>query len=229
MFLLSYSSRLHNFVINKGVDISAKLKIVKRPEYRKNKLYIATENFRVELRRLSSNVPASILIMVLFFLKFIVNYSVTYFVALMLNLDYMELFLFGKQLQTSFLGMIALFPFRGPRFAEYFYEVIFSPVFAGDVAFTKAVQLVWRVSTFYINLIVGGLVTAFYRSSMEEIVDETGHVKTFEEVQSYTFAERHETSITMYATSQLSIKEIQRRLAPKKKRRFRGKKEEGDE
>ena len=232
LFLLSYSSRLHNFVINKGVDILAKLKIVKRPEYRKNKLYIATENFRVELRRLSSNVPASILIMVLFFLKFIVNYSVTYFVALMLNPGLYGTISFWETItKTSFLGMITGFiPIPGAAgFAEYFYEVIFSPVFAGDVAFTKAVQLVWRVSTFYINLIVGGLVTAFYRSSMEEIVDETGHVKTFEEVQSYTFAERHETSITMYATSQLSIKEIQRRLAPKKKRRFRGKKEEGDE
>jgi hypothetical protein len=82
------------------------------------------------------------------------------------------------------------------------------------------------VATFYVNLIVGGFVTAFYRSSMEEIVDETGHVKTFEEVKSYTFAERRETSVTMYATSQLSIKEIQRRLSPKKKRRWRNHKED---
>ncbi len=228
LFLLSYSRRIHHFVINKGVDLLAKIKIVKRPEYRKNKLYVATENFRVELRRLSSNVPAAALIMVLFFIKFIVNYSITFFVALMLNPAlYGSLSFWETITKTSFLGMITGFiPVPGAAgFAEYFYEIIFSPVFGGDVAFTKAVQLIWRVATFYLNLIVGGLVTAFYRSSMEEIVGEAGQIKTFEEVKSYTFAERHETSVTMYATSQLSIKEIQRRLAPKKKKRWRNKKE----
>jgi uncharacterized membrane protein YbhN (UPF0104 family) len=229
LFLLAYSRRVHHFVINVVVDLLAKIKIVKRPEYRKNKLYTSTENFRIELRRLSSNVPASILIMVLFFLKFIVNYSVTYFVALMLNPAlYGGLSFWETISKTGFLGMITGFiPIPGAAgFAEYFYEIIFSPVFGGDAAFTKAVQLIWRVATFYVNLIVGGFVTAFYRSSMEEIVDETGHVKTFEEVKSYTFAERRETSVTMYATSQLSIKEIQRRLSPKKKRRWRNHKED---
>lgn len=232
LFALAYSKKIHHFFINKVVDFLAKLKIVKNPEQRKNKLYTSTENFRVELRRLSSNVPASLLIMFLFFCKFIVNYSVTFFVALMLNPTlYGSLSYWSTISKTGFLAMITGFiPIPGAAgIAEYFYEIIFAPVFGGDVAFTKAVQLIWRLSTFYINLIVGGLVTAFYRSSMEEIVDEAGEIKTFEEVKDYTFEERRDTSVTMYATSQLSIKEIQRRLTPKKKERRKKKKERDGE
>lgn len=219
LFLLSYSKKAHSFFINKGVDILASLRIVKNPEARKEKLFISTENFRVELRRLSSNFPASILIMALFLLKFIVSYAITYFVGLMLNPNLYGVISFWETVtKTSFLSMITGFiPIPGAAgFAEYFYQVIFTPVF-GSSSFTKAVQIVWRASTFYTNLLVGGLVTAFYRSSMSEIVDESGHIQTFDEVKSVTFEERRETSVTMYQTSQLSIKEIQRRLSPKRK------------
>lgn len=221
LFLLSYSKKAHHFFIEKGVDILAKLHIVKNPEVRKEKLFISTENFRVELRRLNSNFPASILIMFLFLLKFIVTYSITYFVAVMLKPELYGVVSYWETItKTSFLGMITGFiPIPGAAgFAEYFYEVIFTPVFGGDTSFTKAVQLIWRSATFYTSLLVGGLVTAFYRSSMKEIVDESGSIKSFDEIKSVTFEERRETSVTMYQTSQLSIKEIQRRLSPKHKK-----------
>lgn len=222
LFLLSYSRRAHSFFINWGVDFLAKLRIIKHPEQRKAKLHISTENFRVELRRLSANFPASILIMLLFALKLFVNYSFTYTVAYMLDPQLMQSVSYVSTVtKSSFLAMITGFiPIPGAAgFAEYFFEVIFTPVFGSNVAFTKAVQIVWRVATFYITLIVGGLVTAFYHSSMEEIVDEQGRVKTFDEVKSATFAERQQTSVTIYETSQLSIKEIQRRLSPKRRKR----------
>ncbi len=228
LFLLSYSKKAHNFFINKGVDILAKMRIVKKPEERKAKLFVSTENFRVELRRLSSNFPASILILLLFLAKFIITYAITYFVALMLNPTLYETINFWETItKSSFLSMITGFiPIPGAAgFAEYFFEVIFGPVFLNDGAFTKAVQIVWRTSTFYANLLVGGLVTAFYRSSMEEIVDQSGNIQTFDQVKSLTFEERDRTSATLYQTSQLSIREIQRRLTPKKKT----KNDEGDD
>lgn len=225
LFLLSYSKKAHAFFIDRGIDFLAKIRIVKNAEKRKEKLYISTENFRVELRRLSSNFPASILIMVLFALKLLVHYSITYAVALMLEPTLVEsVSYFATVSKSSFLAMITgLIPIPGAAgFAEYFFEVIFTPEFGGNVALTKAVQITWRFATFYTSLLVGGLVTAFYRSSMEEIIDEQGKVKTFDEVKTATFAERQQTSVTMYETSQLSIKEIQRRLSPKRRRKQKG-------
>lgn len=221
LFLLSYWKKAHSFFIDRSIDFLAKLRIIKNPDKRKEKLHISTENFRIELRRLSSNIPVSILIMGLFVLKLFINYSITYTVALMLEPTLVESVSYLATVsKSSFLAMITgLIPIPGAAgFAEYFFEVIFTPEFGGNVALTKAVQIIWRSATFYFSLIVGGLVTAFYRSSMEEIIDEQGHVKTFDQVKTETFAERRATSITMYETSQLSIKEIQRRLTPKKKR-----------
>lgn len=225
LFLLSYSKKAHDLFINKGIDFLAKLRIVKKPEERKEKLRISTENFRVELRRLNANVPASIIIMVLFVLKLIVYYSVAYFVALMLdpsmagNLSYIS-----TVAKASFVSMTTGFiPTPGAAgFSEYFFELIFKPAFsahANPSVFTKAVQIVWRFSTFYTNLIIGGLVAAFYRSSMENFIEESGETKTIQQIQAATMEERRATSVTMYQTSQLSIKEIQRRLTPKKKRK----------
>ncbi len=221
LFLLSYSKRAHHFFIEKGVNLLTKIKIVKKPEETKDKLYVTTENFRIELRRLSANLPATLLIMGLFVLKLIVTYSVSYFVALMLDPSLSQTMSFFTALSSSaFHSMIVrAIPIPGAAgFTEFFFETIFKPILNNDTILTKAVQTTWRVVTFYLPLIVGGIVTAFYRSSMEEFVDARGEVQSYVEVQHATMEERRETSITLYQTSQLSIKEIKRQLSGKKKK-----------
>ena len=127
--------------------------------------------------------------------------------------------------RTSILQMIiGVIPIPGGAgITEYLYEVLFLPVF-GDPILTKAIQLVWRTVTFYSGLLVGGFVAALYRSSMQDLVDETGQVKTFSDLQMETFAERKISSDTAYETSKLSLKEIQRRLTKDKHIKKRKKK-----
>lgn len=221
LFLLSYSKKAHHFFIEKGVNLLAKMKLVKNPQERKDKLYVTTENFRIELRRLSANLPATLLIVFLFVLKLVSTYSVSYFVALMLNPALGETMNFFAFLSNSaFHSMIVrAIPIPGGAgVSEIFFEVIFKPLLNNDGILTKAVQTTWRFVTFYLSLIAGGMITAFYRSSMEEFVDEQGKVQTYVEIQHATMEERRETSITLYQTSQLSIKEIQRQLSGKKKK-----------
>ena len=226
MLLASLSKKLHKFMIDKGIDLLAKVKLIRNPEERKKKLTINTENFRIELRRLQSNIPATIAIILMFAIKFILLYSISYVVGVMLD---PSLGSFGTYIssltRTSFLQMIiGVIPIPGGAgVTEYLYEVIFLPVFNNDVILTKAIQIIWRFVTFYSGLLVGGFVAALYRSSMEDLVDiDTGKLKTFADLQVETYAERKLSSDTAYETSKLSLKEIQRRLNDKegKKRKL---------
>lgn len=223
IFLIAHSKKAHDFLINKGVAIGAKIRLVKDVDKSKAKLHITFENFRVELRRLYSNVPATILLALLFFVKFLIDFSFTYFIAIMLDPALMSSLNYVVTVsKSSFLLMITnIVPIPGAAgFAEYFFELMFHGTFLNkDIHFTKAVQIVWRVSLFYTGLLVGGIVTAFYRSSMEEFVDDDGNIKTFLEVQSETYDERKTSSDTAFLTSQLSISQIAKKLNPKKVKR----------
>ncbi len=226
MLLASLSKGLHKFMINRGIDLLAKIKLIRNPQERKKKLTINTENFRIELRRLQSNIPATIAIVLMFIIKFMMLYSVSYVVAIMLdpNLASFTTFI-SSMTRTSFLQMIiGAIPIPGGAgVTEYLYEIIFLPVF-GDIFLTKAIQIIWRFTTFYSGLLVGGFVAALYRSSMEDLVDEdTGKLKTFADLQVETYAERKLSSDTAYETSKLSLKEIQRRLHADKEKKKRKK------
>lgn len=219
MLLVSLSTKLHVFMIEKGIDLLAKFKLIRNPEAKKTQFTITTENFRIELRRLQSNVPATVMIILMFIVKFLLLYSISYFVGVMLDPSMANFGTYMMSLtRTSFLQMIiGVIPIPGGAgVTEYLYEVLFLPVF-GDPILTKAIQLVWRTVTFYSGLLVGGFVAALYRSSMQDLVDEeTGQVKTFADLQMETFAERKLSSDTAFETSRLSVKEIERRLSKDK-------------
>lgn len=224
LLLASLSKKIHHFVINNLIGFLGKIKLVRNPELRKKKLMITTENFRIELKRLSSNIPATIMISVLFVIKFTLFYSISYFVALMLDPSLSGFGIYIQSLtRSSFHQMvIGIIPIPGGAgVSEYLFEMMFSPIYANAVnpgAFVKAVQLVWRAFTFYFSLLTGGFVAALYRSSMEEFVQKEGDkLATFSDIQLETYAERKISSDTAYATSQLSVTEIRRRLKKKGK------------
>ena len=184
---------------------------------------LSTENFRIELRRLQSNIPASLLIMFLFVVRFFLLYSIPYFVIVMLDPSFTTQPIYLQTVvSNSFLQMVTgLFPLPGAAgFTEYFFERLFLPILGGsdNIAFVKAVQIVWRLSTFYVGLISGGLVAAFYRSSMERTLEEEQQ-QTFADLQTATLAIRTVTSDTAYTTSSLSVTEIKRKLEASKSRR----------
>jgi hypothetical protein len=158
LFLLAYSKKIHSWTINTGVNIVAKLKLIRNPEEKRKKLMLSTENFRIELRRLQSNIPASLLIMFLFVVRFFLLYSIPYFVIVMLDPSFTTQPIYLQTVvSNSFLQMVTgLFPLPGAAgFTEYFFERLFLPILGGsdNIAFVKAVQIVWRLSTFYVGLV----------------------------------------------------------------------------
>ena len=213
ILLLSYSKWMHSVAINGIVSIGTKLKFIKHPEQTKQNWQAQIENFRIELRRLQSNIPVTILLIVLFIIKLTLSYSIPYLIGVslaettMAGHTYMDTVFFSAYLQM----MTNMIPIPGASgFSEYFFTQVFVGIY-GSGALTTAAQLIWRSATFYLGLIIGGFVTAFYRSSPQEDNFKSDR-KTFVELQKSTYELRKKTAVTMFQTSQLSLKDIEKRM-----------------
>lgn len=243
LLFMSNSKKLHNFIIEKGIGLLAKIKIIRQPDKQRAKLRISVENFRIELRRLQSNIPVLILLLILFSLRFVALYSIPFLVGKMMmlpmNVHIVDgAYVTGKSVYAdtvflnSFLQMITgLVPLPGAAgVSEYFYERLFANLFlnptlsevslSANIGYLRAGQIMWRFITFYFGLIVGGGVAAFYRSSMEKEIDAEFASKTFAEIQAETMALRTATSNTMVNTSTLSVQKIRRKLTQRHTRKI---------
>lgn len=85
LFLMSYSHKFHNLIMHYGIDLLAKLRILRHPDQTRENLRIQVENFKIELRRLLSNIPIMILVFICFSLILIIKFSIPFFAGLALD------------------------------------------------------------------------------------------------------------------------------------------------
>ena len=85
LFLMSYSHKFHNLIMHYGIDLLAKLRILRHPDKTRENLRIQVENFKIELRRLLSNIPIMILVFICFSLILIIKFSIPFFAGLALD------------------------------------------------------------------------------------------------------------------------------------------------
>ena len=85
LFLMSYSHKIHNFILHRGINFFAKLKLIKNPEEKRESLRIQVENFKIELRRLISNIPIFLLMIICWTTILIIRFSIPFFAGLALN------------------------------------------------------------------------------------------------------------------------------------------------
>ncbi len=81
VLLMGYWKGFHNFIMGPCISFFAKIKIIKNPDKKRENLRISVENFKIELRRLFSNVPFTILVFFLFFCYITTKYSIPFFVG----------------------------------------------------------------------------------------------------------------------------------------------------
>ena len=219
LFTMSYSHRMHNFVMHYGIGLLSRLHIIKEPDKKRDSIRVQVENFKIELRRLLSNIRVTILILLLFFLILICKYSIPWFMGMALN-GYGEGATggvsFNAFMDACFLSnyhrmIVGLIPIPGGAgISEVFFTKFFENYYASiDIA--SAAQILWRTATFYIVILVTGLVTLLYKSSPKEEAVEINR-KTFVAMQLETYEERKTSSDTLYETTQISRKELQARL-----------------
>lgn len=232
LLLMSYSHKFHNLIMNHGIGFLAKIKIIRNPNKTRENLRIQVENFKIELKRLQTNVPVTILIVTLFFLILIIRFSVPYFSGLALNaygvnegfrIDRLTDACFRSAFHQMVSGLIPI-P-GGAGISELVYSSMFSGFFIETYAVTEtglsivrgisanvmATQILWRTATFYFVLLVSGIVAAFYHTRNKEQAPIPSR-QTFVDLQLQTFDERKISSETLYETKQLSRREISKRL-----------------
>lgn len=168
LFFMAYSKLFHRLVLVHGINLLAKLKIIKNKEKVQRQAELQVSMFRREFTKLLTNFKVLVIVAFLQFIKLTVFYSVPYLAAKAVgaNVD------FGESLiMASYLYMItSFFPIPGASGgSEAFFVIMFKrmisiPGFSLDSIITS-IMLIWRFATFYIGLIVGAFVVIFYRES----------------------------------------------------------------
>ena len=251
VFLMGYWHGFHNFIMGPVIGLLAKIKIVKHPNKMRENLRIQVENFKIEFRRLSTNVPFLILVVLSFTVYMLTKFSIPFFVGKALGNQNADASLWDCIFLSNYHQMITgLIPIPGSAGVSEFvfyklfmnerelaagffivYDAAGIPDLEATSTLCRSALLVWRSSTFVIPITIGGLVTAFYRSSPKNdatIQGEMPNRQTFFSLQQATFVERSTEVDALVETSKLSRDAILEKLRPKKKNKQTPKKKKVD-
>ena len=247
VFLMGYWHGFHNFIMGPVVSALSKIKIIKNPDRTRENLRIQVENFKIEFKRLSTNIPFLILVVVSFVAYMNLKFCIPYFVGKALgNQSESATFLdciFLSNYHQMITGLIPIpgsagvseFVFYNLFMNEGNFETGFFCVFkeviengvvkrvpdeAATRTLCRSALLIWRSSTFVIPILIGGFVAAFYRSSPknEFHVGDIPNRQTFYSLQKETYVQRFEEVESLYETSRLSREAIIEKLKPKKRK-----------
>ncbi|MBO4285937.1 MAG: flippase-like domain-containing protein [Bacilli bacterium] len=234
VFLMAFWKRFHRFVMGPMVSLFHKIRLVRDPDKTRERLRVQVENFKIEFRRLWSNIPFTILVTILFIGLFILKFSMPFFAGKALGNQGT-----GASWETGFWDSIflsnyhqmvtGLIPIPGSAgISEYFFTQLFVDKTNPESGFYYMVQdgvnlsnelcssalLLWRTTTFTLPLIIAGFVTAFYRAAPHDL-DKEGEApsrETFIEAQRQTLLARETSLKETLHTNELSRKAIMERL-----------------
>ena len=249
VFLMGYWHGFHNFIMGPVVGLLHKIKLVKDPDKTRENLRIQVENFKIEFRRLSTNVPFLLLVIVSFSAYMTLKFCIPYFVGKALgNMSPSASFWDSIFLSNYHQMITGLIPMPGSAGVS---EFVFYNLFMNENDFGKNIAdakttgffqmlttdgvvdgpatrtlsrsalLIWRSSTFVIPILIGGLVSAFYRSSPKNearMHDDIPNRQTFVSLQKETYVERYEEVASLVETSRLSRDAILSKLKPSRKK-----------
>ena len=82
LLLMSYSHRIHNFILHYVVGFLGKIHLLKNPDKARESLRVQVENFKIELRRLQANIPVVVVQIILFLIMLFCRFCIPYFAGL---------------------------------------------------------------------------------------------------------------------------------------------------
>lgn len=128
VLLMGYWKGFHNFVMGPCVSLGQRMHFIKNPDKTRENLRIQVENFKVEFRRMFSNIPFTILVFILFFGYLTVKYSIPYFVGQALGNQSLKANFWDSIFLCNYHQMVTgLIPIPGAAgVSEFFFVQLFS-------------------------------------------------------------------------------------------------------
>lgn len=159
LLLGAKSTKFQKFFCNKVIYIASKIKLVKNFEEAKLKAETKINDFRIELDLLSANKDILFKTAILNFMKLTIVYSIPFFTAKALHLDVSFIYIIDFISICSVVYLITAFvPIPGASGgSEGVYGLMFSYILGG---ITATSMLLWRFLTYYMGLIIGGIIFA---------------------------------------------------------------------
>ncbi|MBP3891029.1 MAG: flippase-like domain-containing protein [Solobacterium sp.] len=163
--------KFYHWLTTKGVGLGAKLKLIRNPEETRKNLEKQVDTFAKEANNLRKH-PT--LIMMLLFtngVRLLLYYSIPFFCAKALHIPVTSKQLLDIIALTSFVTVInAFLPMPGSSGGtEATFVLMFSTIFSAPQA--SSIMIVWRFLTYYIMLIISGLVSLYAKLQKEEVVE----------------------------------------------------------
>ena len=251
VFLMGYWHGFHNFIMGPVVTLLSKIKIVKNPDKTRENLRIQVENFKIEFKRLSTNIPFLLLVVASFSVYMVLKFCIPFFVGKALGNQSPAASFWDCIFLSNYHQMVTgLIPVPGSagvsEFVFYnlfmneshpeqgFFCVFGADGITPDISATRTLcrsaLLIWRSSTFVIPILIGGFVAAFYRSSPKNEVHagDLPNRQTFYSLQKETYVQRYEEVESLLETSRLSREAILEKLKPKKPKNKKKRKKNKD-
>ena len=251
VFLMGYWHGFHNFIMGPVVTLLSKIKIVKNPDKTRENLRIQVENFKIEFKRLSTNIPFLLLVVASFSVYMVLKFCIPFFVGKALGNQSPAASFWDCIFLSNYHQMVTgLIPVPGSAgVSEFVFYNLFmneshpeqgffcvfgadgvTPDISATRTLCRSALLIWRSSTFVIPILIGGFVAAFYRSSPKNEVHagDLPNRQTFYSLQKETYVQRYEEVESLLETSRLSREAILEKLKPKKPKNKKKRKKNKD-
>lgn len=171
ILLLAFSKPLHRFVLTKEIDLLAKFRLIKNVEETRNKLALRIISYHVECERLIKNPKTSFLCGLIIIGKLFVSNCMPFLTFWVLEANKMSdltFSFFELYCGANYLSLISVYiPSGAPEIA---YQIIFGTLLGNNqhahIVSTTG-TIVWRVTTYLIPFIFGGVVYLFYRGNKD--------------------------------------------------------------
>lgn len=184
IFMMAYWRGFHNFIMGPIISLLFRMHLVRNKDETRENLKIQIENFKIELRRLLTNIPFTILVTILFIGFFFLRFALPFFCGQALNNESSVANIWDAVFLSNYHQMVTgIIPLPGAAgISEYFFIELFvnkvtpeagfyymaasetASAIENSAALGSAALLIWRTVSFSFPLLVAGFVTAFYRT-----------------------------------------------------------------